>query len=63
MEVLEARGVSISHTTIMRLAHQYGHELDKRILRHLRQTNDSWRSDETYIKVKGQWIHLYRVVD
>ncbi|PGP59504.1 IS6 family transposase, partial [Bacillus cereus] len=46
-------------TTIMR----WVHELDKRIRRHLKQTNDSWRVDETYIKVKGQWMYLYRAVD
>jgi len=23
----------------------------------------SWRLDETYIKVKGQWRYLYRAVD
>ena len=42
---------------------QYGPELDKRIRRHLKQTNDSWRVDETYIKVKGQWMYLYLAVD
>src|SRR3954451_16233300 len=47
----------------MRWVHQYGPELDKRIRRHLKQTNDSWRVDETYIKVKGQWMYLYRAVD
>ena len=30
---------------------------------YLKQTNDSWRVDETYIKVKGQWKYLYRAVD
>jgi transposase-like protein len=63
VEMLEERGLSISHTTIMRWVHQYGPELDKRIRRHLEQTNDSWRVDETYIKVKGQWMYLYRAVD
>ncbi|MGR5874878.1 DDE-type integrase/transposase/recombinase [Bacillus pacificus] len=37
--------------------------MDKRIRRHLKQTNDSWRVDETYIKVKGQWMYLYHAVD
>src|SRR3954471_20719467 len=63
VEMMEERGLFIAHTTIMCLVHQYGPELDKRIRRHLKQTNDSWRVDETYIKVKGQWMYLYRAVD
>ncbi len=39
VEMLEEQGLSISHTTIMRWVHQYGPELDKRIRRHLKQTN------------------------
>ena len=61
--MMEERGLSMAHTTIMRWVHQYGPELDKRIRRHLKPTNDSWRVDETYIKVKGQWMYLYRAVD
>ena len=63
VEMMEERGLSITHTTIMRWVHQYAPELDKRIRRHLKSTNDSWRVDETYIKVKGQWMYLYRAVD
>ncbi|MGF1438361.1 IS6 family transposase [Bacillus thuringiensis] len=63
VEMMKKRGLSISHTTIMCWVHQYGPELEKRIRRHLKQTNDSWRVDETYIKVKGQWMYLYRAVD
>ncbi|GAB1810774.1 IS6 family transposase [Priestia megaterium] len=60
---MEERGLSMAHTTIMRWVHQYGPELDERVRRHLKPTNDSWRVDETYIKVKGQWMYLYRAVD
>ncbi|PDZ02225.1 IS6 family transposase [Bacillus cereus] len=63
VEMMEERGLSMAHTTIMRWVHQYGPELDKRIRRHLKQTNDSWRVDETYIKVKSQRMYLYRAVD
>ena len=63
VEMMEERGLSMAHTTIMRWVHQYGPELDKRVRRHLKPTNDSWRVDETYIKVKGQWMYLYRAVD
>ena len=54
--MMEEQGLSIAHTTIMRWVHQYGPELDKRVRRHLKQNNYSWRVDETYVKVKGQWI-------
>ncbi|MEY8351224.1 IS6 family transposase [Bacillus cereus] len=63
VEMMEERGLSIAHTTIMRWVHQYGPELDERVRLHLKTTNNSWRADETYVKVKGQWMYLYRAVD
>ncbi|MDR4984052.1 IS6 family transposase [Bacillus cereus] len=63
VEMMEERGLFIAHTTIMRWVHQYGLELDERLRCHLKPTNDSWRVDETYVKVKGQWMYLYRSVD
>ena len=47
----------------MRWVHQYSPEIEKKIRRHLRSTNDSWRVDETNIKVKGKWKYFYRAVD
>ncbi len=60
---MEERSLSMVHTTIMRWVHQYGPELDERARRHLKTTNDSWGVDETYIKVKSQWMYLYRAVN
>ena len=62
-EMMAERGINVDHTTIMRWIHQYSPEIEKKIRRHLRPTNDSWRVDETYIKVKGEWKYLYRAVD
>jgi len=61
--MVNERGLDVHHTTIFRWVQQYAPELDKRCRPYLRPTNDSWRVDETYIKVKGQWKYLYRAVD
>ncbi|SPT76309.1 insertion sequence IS240 protein [Bacillus cereus] len=53
----------MSHTTIMRWVHQYGPELNARIQKHLKRTNDSWRVDDTYLKIKGEKMYLYRAID
>ncbi len=57
------RGVEVDHTTVYRWVHAYAPELDKRIRPHLNLTNDSWKVDETYIKVKKAWKYLYRAID
>ena len=46
------RGLHVDHTTIYRCVHHYAPELEKCRRPHLKMTNDSWRVDETYIKVK-----------
>ena len=62
-ELLRERGVSVDHTTIFRWVQRYAPELDKRCRPHLNITNDSYRVDETYIKIKKQWYYLYRAID
>ena len=57
------RGLHIDHTTIYRWVQRYAPELEKRCRPHLKATTDSWRVDETYVKVKKVWMYLYRAVD
>jgi len=63
VEMMEERGLNLNHTTIMRWVHQYSPIIDDKIRKYLRPTNDSWRMDETYLKIKGKNAYLYRAVD
>jgi transposase-like protein len=62
-EMMRERGLSVDHTTIYRWVQAYAPELERRIRPHLRLINDSYRVDETYVKIKGKWYYLYRAVD
>src|SRR6516225_5554142 len=57
------RGISLAHTTILGWVQHYLPEFEKRWKRYARFVGGSWRMDETYIKVRGQWVYLYRAVD
>jgi len=62
-EIMRERGLAIDHTTISRWVQRYAPELEKRCRSHLKVTTDSWRVDETYVKIKGVWMDLSRAVD
>jgi IS6 family transposase len=62
-EMMHERGLHVDHTTIYRWVQYYAPELEKRCRLHLKATADSWRVDETYVKVKKGWMYLYRAVD
>ena len=53
-EMTAEKGIIVGHTTLMKWIHQYSPEIETKIRKHLRPTSDSWRLDETYIKVKGE---------
>ncbi|MGH8782865.1 IS6 family transposase [Paraburkholderia sp.] len=63
VEMMLERGLRVAHTTIMRWVQRYVPEFEKRWARYARKTGRSWRIDETYVKVRGQWGDLYRAVD
>jgi putative transposase len=57
-ELTQERGVSVDHATINRWGLKYSPELEAAFHRRKRLVRISWRMDEPYIKVKGQWCYL-----
>jgi hypothetical protein len=56
-------GISVTHTTILRWVRRYVPEFEKRWWRYARPVGGSSRMDETYVKVQGRWVYLYRAGD
>ena len=62
-EMMSERGLFIDHATLNRWVLHFAPLLEKKARKYKRPVYGSWRMDETYIKIKGQWRYLYRAVD
>jgi transposase, IS6 family len=58
-ELILERGLLVDHTTISRWVQHYAPELEKRCRTQLKACSDSWKGDETSIKIKksGRFGH------
>jgi len=62
-EMASIRGISIDHATLQRWVVRFTPLIDKQVRRRKKPVGSRWRMDETYIKVNGKSMYLYRAVD
>ena len=62
-EMMQERGVDVDHSSLNRWVLKFTPAFDKTFRQRKRAVDTSWRLDETYIRLKGQWKYLYRAVD
>lgn len=62
-EILAERGVIVDHATLNRWVVKFSPMIANEAQKRKSKTANSWRMDETNIKVKGEWTYLYRAVD
>ena len=62
-EMMSMRGASIDHSTVQRWILKFAPLIEREVRKRKRPAGKSWRMDETYVKIKGKWVYLYRAVD
>ena len=62
-EMASIRGAQIDHATLQRWVIKFVPLIDAAVRKRKKPVGNSWRMDETYIKVNGVWVYLYRAVD
>jgi transposase, IS6 family len=62
-ELMAERGLSVDHTTIWRWVQRYGPEVHRRLRGNVKQKSSTWHMDETFVRIAGRWLYLFRAVD
>ena len=62
-EIMAKRGVTVDHVTLNRWVAKFSPVIASTAQRRKAPVDRSWRMYETYIKVNGEWVYLYRAVD
>ena len=62
-ELLAERGIEVDHVTVYRWVQRFTPPLIDAARPGRHCPGDRWLVDETYVKVAGQWVYLYRAID
>ena len=62
-ELFRIRGVQVDHATLQRWVFKFSPMIERNAHRRKFKVGDSWRMDETYVRVSGKDRYLYRAVD
>ena len=57
------RGLSVDHTTVWRWVQAYAPEVLRRLQGQVKYKRATWFMDETYVRIAGRWMYLFRAVD
>jgi IS6 family transposase len=62
-ELMAERGLGVDHTTIWRGTQTYGPEVQRRLRGQIKPKGSTWHMDETFVRIAGRWLYLFRAVD
>ena len=62
-ELMAERNIKLDHSVVQKWVVHYSPQLESNFRKRKKMTGGSWRMDETYVKVSGKWVYLYRAVD
>src|SRR6516225_10155206 len=62
-ELMGERGLSVDHTSIWRWTQAYGPEVYRGLKGEVKRKSSTWHMDETFVRVAGRWMYLFRAVD
>ena len=62
-ELMAERGLTVDHTTIWRWRQFYGPEVLRRLQGEVKRKRSTWHMDETFVRIAGRWLYLFRAVD
>ena len=62
-ELMAERGLRVDHTTIWRWIQSYAPEIQRRLRGQLKPKGSTWHMDETFVRIAGRWMYLFRAVD